>query len=138
MTLRIRTQAQANALGLKIKVPKVPTKGRGGRSPRASLTPHQILWAAVSAVYGERAELEYAGAVPGRKYRIDIAIPSARLALEIDGWEYHGKYKADFTRDRARQNLLTIHGWRILRFTAGQIRKDTNGCIESIKAALAG
>lgn len=125
-------------MGLKIKVQKAQTKGRAGRSsPRASLTPHQILWLAVSVVYGDLAVLEYEGAVPGRKFRLDIAIPSEHLAIEVDGWEFHGRFLADFTKDRARQNLLTIHSWRILRFTAGQIRKDTARCMESIVAAIA-
>jgi very-short-patch-repair endonuclease len=80
-------------------------------------------------------EREFTNAVPGRRFRIDIALPASRLAIEVDGWEWHGKHKGDFTRDRERQNLLTLHGWRILRFTAGQIRKDVAGCVEMIRKA---
>lgn len=107
------------------------------RAPRAGYAPHDILWEALRRTCAD-AVREYEGAVPGRKYRLDIAIPAARLAVEVDGWEWHGKHKGDFTRDRERQNLLTLHGWRILRFTAGQIRSDVAGCVEMIKQASMG
>lgn len=102
---------------------------------KAGVTPHDILWVAVSAVHAG-AVREFENAVPGRKYRLDIAVPSARLAIEVDGWEWHGKHKGDFQRDRERQNLLTLNGWRILRFTAGKIRKDASGCLALIERAV--
>ncbi len=80
---------------------------------------------------------EHEGVVPDRKFRIDIAFPDALLAVEIDGWEWHGKHKGVFTRDRERQNLLTLNGWRILIFTAGQIRENVNFCVEQIRIAVA-
>lgn len=110
-----------------------PSKPRS----KAGVTPHDILWVAVSAVHGG-AVREFENAVPDRKYRLDIAIPAAQLAVEVDGWEWHGKHKGDFQRDRERQNLLTLNGWRILRFTAGQIRKDAAGCVEMISRAVKG
>ena len=109
------------------------------RKPRrrhAGPTPHDMLWNAVSASLGG-VEREFENAVPGRRFRLDIAVPEARLAVEVDGWEWHGKHKGDFTRDRERQNLLTLNGWRILRFTAGQIRKNPQSCVELIVQAVA-
>lgn len=100
-------------------------------------SPHDMLWGVVSAVF-DGAVREFENAVPGRRYRLDIALPAARLAIEVDGWEWHGKHKGDFIRDRERQNLLTLNGWRILRFTAGQIRRDTQGCVEMIGRAIDG
>lgn len=142
--LRFRDmKALKNAIGKWSRIrdtfqkPHDSTATKHGRVPRRRKpgpTPHEILWDAVSrSISG--AEREYRGAVPGRRFRIDIALPAVSLAIEIDGWQWHGKHKGDFARDRERQNLLTIHGWRILRFTAGQIRKDVNGCIEIIKKA---
>lgn len=103
------------------------------RTPRTGPTPHDLLWLAVMDLEGVVREHE--GAVPGRKYRIDIAFPETRLAVEVDGWSFHGKHKGDFTRDRERQNLLTLNGWRILRFTAGQIRSNLSSCVEQIRTA---
>lgn len=117
----------------------IPERGAGFRKSRrrtrcGGATPHDILWDAVRAII-EDAVREFENAVPGRKYRLDIALPAKRLAIEVDGWEWHGKHKGDFIRDRERQNLLTLHGWRILRFTAGQIRKDVTGCVELVVRA---
>lgn len=118
-----------------VRVEPGPLEGRARRL-RAGEMPQERLWRGLiehvpTAVY------EYCGAVPGRRYRIDIAIPERRLAIEVDGWQYHGRHKGDFARDRERQNALTLHGWRILRFTAGQIRKDLQGCIRTILEAAA-
>lgn len=98
--------------------------------------PHDLLWAAVSQRWPDRAVREYAHMVPGRKIRGDIAFPADRLVIEVDGWQYHGRHLADFQRDRTRQNLLTIAGWRILRFAAGAIRSDTAACCALIALAL--
>ncbi|OZA27577.1 MAG: hypothetical protein B7X93_08870 [Hydrogenophilales bacterium 17-61-9] len=118
-----------------LPVPAVPSKPKRARRT-GGVTPHDILWSAAVSSFGDGAVREFEGAVPGRKYRLDIAFPEARLAVEVDGWEWHGKHKGDFTRDRERQNLLTLHGWRILRFTAGQIRKDAVACVEMIGLAV--
>ena len=96
--------------------------------------PASRLWEIVKNIPG--AQQEFSGAVPGRRYRLDIAFPAERLCVEVDGWEWHGKYKGDFQRDRERQNLLTRHGWRILRFTAKDIRQNPDGCFTFIKECL--
>lgn len=83
------------------------------------------------------AVCEFEGAVPGRKFRIDIAFPAHRLALESDGWAYHGRFLGDFVRDRERQNLLCIHGWRVLRFSAGMVRRNLDEQLRMIGIALA-
>lgn len=140
---RITTQKQAKALGVSltggaarpIKVAGV-SGGLAALLEDAGSAPHRTLWHAVKRAFAGQAQLEYAGAVPGRRFRLDIAFVDARLAVEVDGWVHHGKFKSDFTRDRVRQNLLTLDGWRILHFTAGQIRRDTHGCIEIIREAL--
>jgi very-short-patch-repair endonuclease len=99
-------------------------------------TPHDILWAALSAEHAGRLFLEFPACVPNRKYRIDIAAPSAMLAIEVDGWAHHGKCLSDFTRDRTRQNLLVQRGWRILRFTAGHIHNQMDYVKEIVRDAI--
>ena len=73
--------------------------------------------------------------LPDRKYRIDIAFPEIMLAIEVDGFNHHGKFLADFKRDRERQILLTLNGWRILRFSAGAIRQDVEHCLAMIESS---
>jgi len=140
MSLRFpNMSALRAAMGDNVKVtessaPAVKSKTRTTLPCRArkGATPHDILWDAMAGHF-DGAVREFKDAVPGRKYRIDIALPDIKLAIEVDGWEWHGKHKGDFTRDRARQNLLTENGWHILRFTAGQIRKDTAACVDAVR-----
>lgn len=77
--------------------------------------PQYVLTQAVLSKWPDRAISNYK-VFEDRRYKLDIAFPDTRLAIEVDGWQYHGKYKADFQNDRIRQNLLTLADWHILRF----------------------
>lgn len=114
---------------LGIDAPSPPRARRGGDDPQA------ILARAVQRRWPQ-AVSEMAGAVTGRRFRVDIGFPEARLVVEVDGWQHHGRFKSDFERDRRRQNLLVLHGWRVLRFAAGEIHRDVAGILETIEAAL--
>lgn len=96
--------------------------------------PHAKLWDGLRDL--PDAHLEYPLGIAERRFRADIAFPLSRLSVEVDGWQHHGKRLSDFTRDRERQNLMTIHGWRILRFTAGQIHDSISKCRMQVEAAL--
>lgn len=128
-----------------IKPEDVPKSERGGASTvRKGLSagaraaeadaPAPRLWAAVQHLPG--AQNEFAGAIIGRKFKLDVAFPEQKLCVEVDGWEWHGKHKGDFQRDRERQNLLTLNGWRILRFSASNVRNDLAGCVAQVRQAL--
>jgi very-short-patch-repair endonuclease len=93
-----------------------------------------ILWPVISRRW-PNARREYKP-LANRKFRIDIAFPSYRLGIEADGWQYHGKFLRDHQRDRERRNLLVLNGWRILHYTAKDIRKDMDKIIEQIERAL--
>src|SRR5574337_1003919 len=58
--------------------------------------PDDTLWLAVSASYPD-ARREFGEAVPERRFRIDIALVDARIAIEVDGWQYHGKFLRPIT-----------------------------------------
>lgn len=53
----------------------------------------------------------------GRRARIDLAYPDAMVAIELDGWDAHGRRSA-FDSDRIRRNELTLLGWRVYQFTS--------------------
>lgn len=55
--------------------------------------------------------------VGGRTYRLDLAYPSALLAIELDGWAWHGG-RAAFDSDHVRIAALVAAGWRILPYTS--------------------
>lgn len=70
--------------------------------------------------------------VGGRRCRIDLAYPEAMIAIELDGWEWHGNRSA-FDADRARANELEAAGWHVFRFTSTSSDAEI-ACV--IRAAL--
>lgn len=128
--------AEVKRLGLKISAATPPARASAPTlRRRAGRMPDEVLWMAVKAQF-PHAEREYQGAVPGRRYRIDIALEAEKIAIEIDGWQYHGKFKSTHESDRERQNHLAVAGWLVLRFTAGQIFKDLQGVSATIEKAV--
>jgi very-short-patch-repair endonuclease len=69
-------------------------------------------------------------------YKIDMAFPIARLAVECDGAEYHRANMVQFERDQKRDKYLARKGWRTLRIEGIAIRRDINFCIKKIKDNL--
>jgi hypothetical protein len=55
--------------------------------------------------------------LPDRLCRIDLAYPDYMIAIEVDGWEFHGP-RSVFEPDRARGNDIAIAHWLPLHFTA--------------------
>jgi very-short-patch-repair endonuclease len=72
---------------------------------------------------------------PVGKYRLDFAIPDKRVAIELDGHEYH-KTKYQRTHDAKRDRWLYGQGWYVLRFTGTEIHQDLNRCIDEICALV--
>lgn len=66
----------------------------------------------------------YAVSIGSNTYFIDIAFPAQRLAVEIDGREFHSD-RAQFEKDRRRQNALVSAGWTVLRFTWAMIQESS-------------
>jgi very-short-patch-repair endonuclease len=62
---------------------------------------------------------------PTRKFRIDFAWPERMLAVELEGGIYRGGAHtsvAGIKRDVEKSNLLTMSGWRLLRFHGDQVK----------------
>jgi very-short-patch-repair endonuclease len=49
-------------------------------------------------------------------YKVDVAFPKQKVAIEVDGLAHHSD-SDDFHSDRVRQNNSTLLGWTVLRFT---------------------
>ncbi|MEY4170638.1 MAG: hypothetical protein RLZ94_1711 [Actinomycetota bacterium] len=67
---------------------------------------------------------------------IDFADPGLMIAIEVDGRAFHSDRRS-FERDRERQNMLTLRGWVVLRFTWERIVNDPDGVIAEIEAVRA-
>jgi hypothetical protein len=59
----------------------------------------------------------------------------ARLIVEVDGWETHGT-RAAFTRDRRRDQRLTVGGYRVVRFTWWQVIHEPELVTRTLRALL--
>jgi hypothetical protein len=57
--------------------------------------------------------------VDGWNFRLDIAWPEHRVAIEYDGEEFHGPDRAD--HDEWRRALLRAHGWAIVVVRKGDL-----------------
>lgn len=113
------------------------SRGVGPVRPRkAHADPQALLFAALSKRFGDRAVSEFRGAVKGRGFRIDVAFPADRLAVECDGFQFHRSLSA-FKADRERQNLLVCAGWRVLRYYPKEIFGSMDQIIAQIEGALA-
>jgi very-short-patch-repair endonuclease len=78
---------------------------------------------------------QYRVVVAGRFIgRVDLAEPSRKLAIEVDGRKGHGPEQ--FQRDRTRQNDLVLLGWTVLRFTWDDVTKRPDYVVTSVLAAL--
>jgi very-short-patch-repair endonuclease len=73
---------------------------------------------------------------PFGPWRIDIAFPRERVAIEVDGWAWH--VDADrFRNDRRKQNALVRAGWDPLRFTWHDLDGRPREVVGEIQATLA-
>ena len=72
----------------------------------------------------------------GSRYRIDLAFPDERLAIEFDGYAAHVA-PASFVGDRRRQNALLLAGWTVLRFSGDDLRHRPSSVVREVQRALA-
>jgi very-short-patch-repair endonuclease len=68
-------------------------------------------------------------------YKVDVAFPAAKVAIETDGWASHSDQE-DFQHDRERQNNITLNGWKVLRFTWLDLTEYPQRVIAEIKYAI--
>lgn len=98
-----------------------------------NLAPQRQLYADVKSVWAD-AEWNFRP-LENRKIELDIAIPQYMIGIEVDGWQFHGKYLSSHSRDREKQNLLQVNGWTVLRFSIRHL-KDKEYCMGTIRAAI--
>lgn len=72
---------------------------------------------------------------PVHGYELNVAFPSARVAVEVDGWASHHDVQR-FASDRVRQNVLTGLGWTVLRYTWHQLNGEPGRVRAEITAAV--
>jgi very-short-patch-repair endonuclease len=68
----------------------------------------------------------------GRTARVDFAYPDLKVAVELDGAAYHSSQSAK-QRDRRRENDLVALGWRVLRFTWGDLCDRASAVVNTLR-----
>lgn len=77
---------------------------------------------------------EATGLIPKRRFRADVYLPSSRIAVEMDGFQFH-RSKTAFQKDRERQNLFVLNGIMVLRYFPRQVFRDLYGIIDQVLEA---
>ncbi|GAA1702838.1 type IV toxin-antitoxin system AbiEi family antitoxin domain-containing protein [Kribbella yunnanensis] len=72
----------------------------------------------------------------GIRMRVDLGHRVLRIALEAEGYEFHGS-APDYAADCRRYDNLVAAGWLVLRFTYHQVLRDPVWVIDVIRQAIA-
>jgi len=70
-------------------------------------------------------------------FRVDVYWPQARLAVEIDGLQWHNRTKKSFERDRRKQQVLQEHEIEVARTTWEQITGKQLQLVAHVSGRLA-
>jgi very-short-patch-repair endonuclease len=116
-------------------------RGAGHRALREAIQEHEALGLSGSDSVLEDALLRLvrdAGlprpAVNSRVegFRLDAVWRAQRVAVELDGWAWHGTRDA-FERDRERDAILAVAGWRVVRFTHRQVTQRPDRVAQTLR-----
>lgn len=91
------------------------------------------------APHAPRPEHDEGGVVPKRKFRCDFVWRAERVVVELEGGAFtRGRHTrgVGYEADCEKYNQLTLHGWHLLRFTRGMLRRDPVGCINAVLILL--
>lgn len=72
--------------------------------------------------------------VGSQRVVLDIAFPAQRVALELDGWQFHRSHEA-WLRDMRKTNDLQLDGWLVLHFAWGDLER-AEWLVAQVQAAL--
>lgn len=73
------------------------------------------------------------------QYRADFAIlfqDGVRIVIECDGHNFHEKTKQQAQHDKSRDRFIQDKGWKVYRFTGGEIFRSPLACAESVINSL--
>lgn len=72
----------------------------------------------------------------GRRDRLVLAFDAERVAVEFNGWAYHGG-REQRERGLRRDAALAAIGWLTIRLTHRRLTTDVTGCRREVLATLA-
>lgn len=101
----------------------------------SALTPTTILQLGLAdaGLYGFVHEFHFAKD-QGREWRFDLACPSLKLAVELEGGAWTGGRHTrgkGFLEDMQKYNAAVLAGWKLLRFTPKEAEELT--CLPQVR-----
>lgn len=67
--------------------------------------------------------------------RLDLAYPKSKVAIEADGYQYHSS-KEVWEKDRRRDAMLMVRGWRVIHVTWDQIHRRPEEFLRDLRVLL--
>ena len=71
------------------------------------------------------------------KWFLPTAPREIKIAVEVDGHDFHEKTKEQAARDKARDRYFAHEGWIVLRFTGSEVYRDPKACVGQIEDLVA-
>ncbi len=72
-------------------------------------------------------------------YRLDFAVfndkTNRKIAVEVDGHDFHERTKEQASKDRARDRELQRRGWQVFRFTGSDVYRSAHKCASEVVEA---
>ena len=62
----------------------------------------------------------------------DKRVPNFKIAIELDGHEFHEKNKKQVAHDKQRERKLIAKGFTVLRFSGSEIFNNPRRCINEV------
>jgi len=70
------------------------------------------------------------------EFTVDALWSKHRLIVELDSYEFHGKTRAAFERDHARDAALLLAGYRVVRVTWRRLEREPERVAGELRALL--
>jgi very-short-patch-repair endonuclease len=65
-----------------------------------------------------------------------VGLRRVRIAIEVDGHEFHQRTKEQVERDYQRGRELARVGWIVIRFTGSEVWRDAGACALEVSGIL--
>jgi very-short-patch-repair endonuclease len=73
--------------------------------------------------------------VGGKRFQVDCHWPGTNKIVELDGWQGH-KTRTAFREDRARDRILTVHGYSVTHLTWNQLDDEPEAIASDLRVLL--
>jgi very-short-patch-repair endonuclease len=112
---------------------RIPEVKRARALRRAATSAERKIWVGLRnrALGGHK----FVRQEPIGPYYADFACREARLVIEIDGATH--STERELAYDKAREDFLRAQGYRVIRFSNGDVCEQTDSVFDAILAALA-